>query len=35
MNEFLWGMVVGGVAAPFAWEGAKWGYRKLREVTGK
>jgi hypothetical protein len=35
MNEFLWGMIVGGAVSPFAWEGLKWCYRKMIEVTSK
>jgi len=33
MNEFLWGFVAGAVASPFAWEGLKWCYNKLKDVT--
>ena len=35
MNEFMWGMIVGGAAAPFAWEGLKWCFRKMKEATDK
>jgi len=35
MSEFLWGVVVGAVASPFAWEGLKWCYHKVKEATSK
>ena len=35
MSEFIWGLVVGAVASPFAWEGLKWCMRKMKEVTSK
>ena len=34
MNEFMWGCITGAAAAPFAWEGLKWCYRKLRGELG-
>ena len=33
MSQFMWGVVVGAVASPFAWVGLKWCYSKLKEVT--
>ena len=35
MSEFVWGMLVGVVASPFAWEGIKWCLRKFKELTNK
>ena len=35
MTEFMWGVVVGAVGSPFAWEGLKWCFRKLKEVLDK
>ena len=35
MSEFIWGLAVGAIASPFAWEGLKWCYRKLKEATNK
>ncbi len=35
MSEFLWGFVAGAVASPFAWEGLKWCFRKVKEATSK
>jgi hypothetical protein len=29
MSEFVWGVVCGGVASPFVWEGLKWCYGKF------
>tara|TARA_R110000851_G_scaffold320595_1_gene485545 strand:- start:378 stop:557 length:180 start_codon:yes stop_codon:yes gene_type:complete len=29
MSEFAWGVVSGGVASPFVWEGLKWCYIKF------
>jgi hypothetical protein len=31
MNEFLWGVVVGGVTVPFGWVALKWCLRKVKE----
>ena len=29
--DFLWGLLVGGVASPFLWELLKKGYKKIKE----
>ena len=31
--EFLWGVLLGGVAGPFLWELGKWGYAKIKKLT--
>ena len=31
MNEFLWGIVVGGITIPFAWVALKWCMKKVTE----
>ena len=35
MTEFMWGVALGAAAGPFAWEGLKWCYRKVKEATSK
>ncbi len=35
MSEFFWGLIVGAGVSPFAWEGLKWCYRKLKQATSK
>lgn len=35
MSEFIWGLIVGAGAGPFAWEGLKWCMRKVKEATSK
>ena len=35
MTEFTWGLIVGAGAGPFAWEGLKWCFRKLKEALDK
>ena len=35
MSEFIWGVLVGAVASPFAWEGLKWCYKKFKSVLEK
>ena len=35
MSEFMWGAVVGATAGPFAWEGLKWCFSKLKQVLAK
>jgi hypothetical protein len=32
MNEFLWGVVVGGISVPFGWIALKWCFRKVKEA---
>lgn len=34
MSEFLWGLLVGGAGAPFAYVLAKWGLGKLKARFG-
>ena len=33
ISLFAWGFVVGVVAGPFAWTGAKWCYGKFTELV--
>ena len=35
MTCFMWGVVCGGVASPFVWEGLKWCYRKYLAVLDR
>ena len=35
MTGFMIGLCVGMVGGPFAWEGAKWCYRKVKEKLAK
>jgi len=33
--DFVFGLTIGLVAGPFAWELLKYGYRKLKEKTAE
>lgn len=34
MSGFMWGVICGAVASPFAWVGLRWCYRKFVGVLG-
>jgi hypothetical protein len=35
MSGFTWGLLVGALISPFAWEGVRWCLRKFKELTNK